>query len=380
MIIFKFIWDFSRAYFYVFCVLLMIISASCEKDSTQGKYPKLLVGDTEISISEDEPNGVAEIPMYLSIVPKTGGSFEYYTADSTAKAGKDYKSISREKISFKPGETYVIIRVEIIPNSEKIYDAAFKIKLENAENCVLPGSELVIKILNTDYETLVWSDEFNGGSLSTVFWNYETGGGGWGNNELQTYTNSNENVHLDSGYLHITALNPSPGSYTSGRITTKGKKEFTNGKVEIRAMLPEGKGLWPALWMLGANFSSVGWPTCGEIDIMESLGHAPSTSYGALHWNLNGHTYVTGTYNLPSGKFSTEFHVFSLVWTPTRIRWFVDGNQFFSKTREEIKGFPIRLPMFFIFNVAVGGTWPGNPDQTTTFPQHMIVDYIRVYQ
>jgi len=368
----------------LFCIsflpVLLLMPGSCERDTGQNSYPKLLISGTEISISEDEPNGIAEIPMYFSFVPRSGGSFEYYTADSTAVAGKDYKGISKEKLSFKPGDTYVIIRCEVIPNTERIYDAAFKIKLQNAENCVLPASELEVKILNVDYETLVWSDEFNGGSLNTLYWNYEKGGGGWGNNELQVYTDLKENVHLDSGYLHITALNPSPAYYTSGRITTQGKKEFTNGKVEIRAKLPEGKGLWPALWMLGANFSNVGWPSCGEIDIMESLGHEPSVSYGALHWNLNGHTYVTGTYTLPAGKFSTEFHVFSLVWTPTRIKWFVDGNQFFSKIHTEINGFPIRLPMFFIFNVAVGGNWPGNPDQTTKFPQHMIVDYIRVYQ
>jgi hypothetical protein len=353
---------------------------SCELDSGKDTLPGFLVGNTDVSVAEDIPGKIAEIPLYLSIVPREEGSFDYYTVDSSAVAGQDYVSIPKETMTFKPGQTSVIIRVEIIPNAERIFDVAFKIKLENPKNCNLPFNELRVKILNVDYKTLVWSDEFNSGSLNTNIWNYELGAGGWGNNELQKYTDAVANVHLDSGYLHISALNPSSGSYTSGRITTMGRKEFKNCMVEIRAMLPEGKGLWPAFWMLGANFSSVGWPSCGEIDIMEYLGHTPSTSYGALHWNLNGHTYVTGTYNLSSDKFSSGFHVFSLTWTPSKINWHVDGNIFFSKNRSEINEFPIELPQFFIINLAVGGNWPGNPDETTTFPQHLIVDYIRVYQ
>lgn len=369
---------FNQLHYLIVLVVFGVLS--CDSDSGKSTIPKLLISSSEINIPEDCQGGVAEIPMYHSVVSDFEGSFEYYTVDSTAVAGIDYVGIQKEKITFKPGATSVVIRVEIIPNSARINDVVFKIKLENPKNCILPAGELKVKILNVDYETLVWSDEFNHSSLNTVIWNYETGGGGWGNNELQRYTDAVANVHLDSGYLHITALNPSPGLYTSGRITTKGKKEFQNCRVDVRARLPEGKGLWPAVWMLGSNFSSVGWPTCGEIDIMEYLGHTPSISYGALHWNNNGHVYMTGSYQLPSGKFSSDFHIFSLIWTPSKIKWFVDGNMFFIKNRSEIPTFPIDKPMFFILNVAVGGNWPGNPDQTTQFPQRMIVDYIRVYQ
>ncbi len=365
---------------FIFSLTIAWLLFSCKADNEENNFPKLLVGSTTVSVAEDIPEGLVEIPMYHSVVPGSEGGFEYFTVDSTAVAGQDYVAVSDGKVTFKPGSIYVIIRLQIIPNSARISDVSFKIRFRNPENCVLPADEMVITIVNTDYETLAWSDEFNSISLNTNIWNFETGGGGWGNNELQSYTDSEENVHLDSGYLHITALNPSTGLYTSGRITTMGKKEFKNCRVEIRAKLPEGKGLWPALWMLGANFTSVGWPSCGEIDIMECLGHAPTVSYGAIHWNSNGHIYFTGSYELTSGKYSTDFHVFSLKWTPSKIEWFVDGYKFFNKNLSEIKGFPIDKPMFFIFNVAVGGNWPGNPDETTVFPQHMIVDYIRVYQ
>lgn len=363
----------------IIATMILPVFISC--DSNSGKnIPTLLVSSEDISVAEDVPGGIVEIPLYFSIVPEEEGSFDYYTVDSTAIGGEDYVVRTKETITLKPGQTSVVLRLELIPNPGKIYDVAFNVKFENQKNCIIPFSRLRVKILNVDYQTLVWSDEFNYASLNTNIWNFETGAGGWGNNELQRYTDAVENVHLDSGYLHITALNPSAGTYTSGRITTMGKKEFKNCRVELRAQLPEGKGLWPALWMLGANFSAVGWPACGEIDIMEYLGHTPSTSYGAIHWNNNGHTYVTGTYNLPSGKFSSEFHIFSLTWTPSVIKWYVDGNMFFSKNRSELSGFPIEMPQFFIVNLAVGGNWPGNPDGTTVFPQHLIVDYIRVFQ
>lgn len=239
---------------------------------------------------------------------------------------------------------------------------------------------MTVQIQNTDYVNLVWSDEFSISPLDPSVWNYELGGGGWGNNELETYTNLTDNVHIDSGYLHITATNPSVNDYRSGRITTMGKKEFTHGRIVIRAKLPEGKGIWPALWMLGSNFSTAGWPSCGEIDMMELLGDNPSTVYGTVHGNQGGHQSQGGSYSLPGGKFTDSFHIFTLIWAPNHFQWLVDNNSYLSIGKGQVSYFPFDLPQFFIFNVAVGGNWPGPPNGNTIFPQNMIIDYIRVYQ
>jgi beta-glucanase (GH16 family) len=233
--------------------------------------------------------------------------------------------------------------------------------------------------------TLAWQDEFSGDVLNTADWTYETGAGGWGNNELQYYRS--ENTTIADGYLTITAKQESfSGSeYTSSRLITKGKKSFEYGRIDIRAMLPEGQGLWPALWMLGANFNSVGWPACGEIDIMEMVGGSgrEKTVHGTLHWDNNGAHACTCDkpgYSLSSGTFADKFHVFSMIWTPTKITWYVDDVK-----SNEIDITPAALsefhdPFFFIFNVAVGGNWPGAPNSGTVFPQKMVVDYVRVFQ
>ncbi|MFN8239168.1 MAG: family 16 glycosylhydrolase [Bacteroidales bacterium] len=357
--------------------LIMPVFISCEKKEVTRD---IIIDKTPVNIWEDEPGGTVTLYLSLQQASDRNVTVNYSTADSTAVAGTDYTSVTNGTIEFKAGETSKSFTVNVHPNPAVKNDVYFKVTFSNPVNVNLKGTRMYVRIVNTDYNNLVWSDEFTSGPLSTATWNYELGAGGWGNNELETYTNSTNNVHIDTGYLHITALNPSGSTYTSGRITTKGKKEFTNCRVEIRAKLPQGQGLWPALWMLGANISTAGWPACGEIDIMEYLGHQTNTSYGAAHWNSNGHVYRTGSNVLSTGNYNSSFHVFSLVWTPNYLRWFVDGHEFFTKSKDDIAGFPMTLPQFFIFNVAVGGNWPGNPDPTTIFPQHMIVDYIRVYQ
>lgn len=241
----------------------------------------------------------------------------------------------------------------------------------------------------TSYDglTLVWEDDFSGASLSTSNWTYEIGRGsnGWGNNELQYYRQ--ENTRLQDGHLIITAKkeNFSEAAYTSSRLITKDKQSFQYGRVDIRAVLPKGQGIWPALWMLGANFGTVGWPQSGEIDIMEMIGGAgrEKTVHGTLHWDNSG-TYACTCgddgYSLSTGIFADEFHVFSIVWNASTITWYVDNIQFhqIDITPAEMSEFD--APFFFIFNIAVGGNWPGSPDATTIFPQYLIVDYIRVFQ
>lgn len=234
--------------------------------------------------------------------------------------------------------------------------------------------------------TLAWEDNFDGTTLDVANWTHETGTGsnGWGNNELQYYRANN--TTMQDGHLIITAKEESfSGSdYTSSRIVSKGKKTFRYGRVDIRAVLPRGQGLWPAVWMLGTNFETVGWPACGEIDIMEMVGGGSgrdNTTYGTVHWENSGqHADFGGNTSLSSGTFNDEFHVFSIEWDATEIRWLLDGQQFhvIDTTPAELDEF--RRNFFFIMNVAVGGNWPGIPNATTTFPQHMIVDYVRIFQ
>jgi beta-glucanase (GH16 family) len=227
---------------------------------------------------------------------------------------------------------------------------------------------------------LSWSDEFDGTSINLENWGYNIGGGGWGNNELQVYTSSSVNSNVQDGKLNITATQIQ-NTYYSARLITQGKREFRYGRIDIRAKLPIGRGIWPALWMLGANFNTVGWPRCGEIDIMEYLGHEPWKVHGSIHYFDTGHKSRTRSYALTTNdNFNDKFHIFSIVWQENSIRWYVDYQLYHEIKDTDIKFEAFRLPQFFIFNVAVGGNWPGNPDATTVFPQTMSVDYIRVFQ
>ncbi len=235
--------------------------------------------------------------------------------------------------------------------------------------------------------TLVWEEQFTGTALNESSWTFEVNGNGGGNNELQYYRR--ENTQLKDGYLVITAKKEAfeGKQYTSSRIVTKGKHDFKYGRIDIRALLPKGQGIWPALWMLGANIDSAPWPKCGEIDIMEMVGGAGNRDkqvYGTLHWDNNGARACTceghPPYTLSSGTFNDEFHVFTITWTTTEIKWYVDDQLFntVAITPAELSEFHNNF--FFIINLAVGGNWPGDPDGTTVFPQRLVVDYVRVFK
>lgn len=233
---------------------------------------------------------------------------------------------------------------------------------------------------------LAWADEFDGTSLDEKFWNYELGNNnGWGNEELQNY--KKENTSVKDGYLIIQAKNEPAGnqSYTSSRLTTQNKYNFKYGRVDIRAALPKGQGLWPALWMLGKNIPQVSWPKCGEIDIMEMIGGDASgrdnTVYGTLHWDNGGqYAQAGGNTKLASGIFNDEFHVFSIVWDAKKIVWYLDDKQFHVIDTTPAGLSEFQEEYFLLVNLAVGGKWPGNPNGTALFPQYFIVDYIRVFQ
>ncbi|MCH8567936.1 MAG: family 16 glycosylhydrolase [Balneolales bacterium] len=239
---------------------------------------------------------------------------------------------------------------------------------------------------------LVWSDEFGGEELDLSKWTFQLGTGAnyglinWGNNEQQFYTDREENLFIQDGMLHIRALQEqfSGRSYTSARIRSYNKGDWTYGRFEVRAKLPEGQGLWPAIWMMPTDNVYGGWPQSGEIDIMEALGHQPHISYGSVHYGpvWPNNRFRTGSITKPEGTFSEDFSVYAIEWEPGVIRFYVDDQLFFIVTENHLAPYnwPFDQRFHFILNVAVGGHWPGYPDETTEFPQEMIVDYVRVYQ
>jgi beta-glucanase (GH16 family) len=252
---------------------------------------------------------------------------------------------------------------------------------------------------------LAWSDEFEGpaGTLpDPEVWTPEIGDGtangnpGWGNNERQAYTNDPANVaHDGEGHLVIRALETggdappcyygAPCEYTSARITTAGTVEVTYGRIEARLKIPTGQGLWPAFWTLGNDFAEVGWPDSGEIDIMENVGREPDVVHGTIHGpGYSGGNAIGRPTTLPDGAaFADDFHVYAVDWSPETITWSVDGVAYSTVTAADLpRGarWVYDHPFFLILNVAVGGNWPGYPDATTSFPQEMVIDYVRVYQ
>lgn len=235
--------------------------------------------------------------------------------------------------------------------------------------------------------TLTWADEFNGTEVNNSNWTFETGASGWGNNELQNYTNG-DNVEVKDGKLIITAKkvndNQTVGSYTSTRMITMGKQEFMYGKMEIRAKLPSGRGIWPAIWMLGADFKTAGWPACGEIDIMEYVGYQPNTIHATVHTPAG----YGGNGDGSSKTLETaeeEFHIYGLIWTEKELIFYTDTPENvthrYAPSNKTEENWPFNKPQFFIFNIAVGGNWGGAQGiDDNIFPQSMEIDYVRVYQ
>jgi len=239
--------------------------------------------------------------------------------------------------------------------------------------------------------TVTFEDDFEGAAGSEPCpsrWGRDLGGHGFGNHELQTYTDGNANAFLDgNGNLVIEARKETVTgqdgitcAYTSARLLTKGKFSQTYGKFEARMKLPRGQGIWPAFWLLGESVDKVGWPLCGEIDIMESIGPVAKTLYATLHGpgycggeNLQGTTTV-------EESLSEAFHVFGIQWEPDQISWHFDGDCYATICRRDAgnREWPFDSPFFVLLNLAVGGDWPGSPDATTTFPQRLLVDYVRV--
>lgn len=260
--------------------------------------------------------------------------------------------------------------------------------------------------VNAASGTLVWSDEFSnstGASAqpSSTTWTYDTGGGGWGNNELETYCKwgsatspcdtANPNAYVGTdGYLHVVARNPSSGSYSSARMKTQGLFSFQYGRIEIRAQVPEGQGIWPAFWLLGNSYATASWPACGEMDVLERVNAAttPDWNEGSIHGTGFTGTSLGTTYFFPSGETAAGWHTYGMIWQKGSVSYYIDdpSNPYVTYSTSSISGlsgakwpFDTGQSAFLILNIAVGGSWPGSPDSTTTFPAEMLVDYVRIY-
>ncbi len=396
-------------------LIMSIGLITCSEDDKSDGLPTIpkpglsLVGD-DIVMPEGDTDTTLVFKIRLEDLSLMNVVVSYATFDGTAEAGSDYTATSG-KLLFSPSSKEKEIEVVIRGDLVKEADESFELRIFDAANADIIKDRIVITLLNDDINpadfvnipqtgytspesydgySLVWRDEFEGDGLDPGNWAHELGDGcpnlcGWGNNELQYY--QPENTLFRDGYLIIQAREESVGgkNYTSSRFITKDKQAFQYGRIDIRAALPEGKGLWPALWMLGANIDQVGWPACGEIDIMELTGERPNRILGTAHFGASvaQHQFRTAAKFLPSGKkFSEEFHVFSIIWQEDRIEWYMNDELYHTVTPASVgsQPYPFNQPFYFIFNVAVGGNLPGSPDANTRFPQHMIVDYVRVFQ
>jgi hypothetical protein len=382
--------------FYITSVFLAFLAtSSCEEPTV----PRLSADDVEI----DEGNSTFVLDFYVYLTEPASKKVivDYTTSGVSAIAGEDFE-LAQGVLEIEKGETTGLISLTILGDVDPEGTESFWISFSNPQNVTIPEpyAQITLKnddgappIDNTGYTSpssysgynLVWEEEFDGSSLDLSVWNYETGASGWGNNESQYYRSGNKNAELDQGYLRITAKEETHlgAPYTSARLTTQGKESFQYGRIDIRAKVPYGQGVWPALWMLGDNFGSAGWPTCGEIDIMELIGgdgYNDRTVYGTAHWSNNGsHAEYGGNKSLPLGeKYNDEFHVFSIVWNSSSIRWYVDNSLYHTMNTASLTAFQNKF--FFILNIAVEGNWPGPVGPSTQFPQYMLVDYIRVFQ
>ncbi len=363
--------------------ILLTILWGCDDDKPQATL--VLPTDLKVEITlSDENEGQVNVKAtaknvnYYTIIFQDGANTSEIVAN-TGEASHTYSTSGLYTIVTRAHAT----SLDYTQREDTI--RIYKTPTKNADGVPLHGYNS--PLVREGY-TLVWNDEFDGSGLDLNNWNFEigTGNNGWGNNELQYYLK--ENTSVKNGYLTIEAKQQAVESslYTSSRLTTQGKKSFQYGRIDIRAAMPKGQGLWPALWMLGDNFATAGWPDCGEIDIMEMVGGTAAgksdrVTHGTLHWDNNG-SYASfgGKTTTTKTNLNEEFHVYSIEWNENTIQWFLDDRHFHTIEISSAAMSEFHQTFFFIINVAVGGRWPGSPDETTRFPQQMHVDYVRVFQ
>ncbi|PWE00149.1 family 16 glycosylhydrolase [Marinilabilia rubra] len=354
-------------------IIAIIIPAfvSCSED---GNSPESYNVDFSIEVDSENPNNI--ILTNLSSGDYLYVEWDFGNGQSTGKITD--KDLEQTVYYPQKGEYEVSLTVWGPLNS-------------TADTKTLTKT-LTIEEDDPDYvnpEGLIWSDEFNSSSVNPANWTFEVGTGdwGWGNDELQYYTNG-DNVEIADGKLIITAEkvndNKERGSYTSTRMVTMNKHEFTYGRIEIRAKLPSGTGVWPAIWMLGSNLSQVGWPACGEIDIMEYVGYQPDIVHSTVHTSAGSGGNGSGS-SMSLTTAEEAFHIYGLLWTEESLTFYVDSPDnivhTYAPASKNDDNWPFNKPHFFILNVAVGGTWGGAQGiDNSIFPQSMEVDYVRVYE
>lgn len=397
--------EYINKYFLLLVITLGFIA--CEKDDPITdiiQFPRVIAEDSQGQEDAETLEAKVRLSWPYDQVVRVDYIIQPSAADTLplAEMDEDYVAISGT-LEFQPGDTLETVSIPIIADIITEDNEYFEILISNAELGVIIKSTGLLLIQDDDEGffiddtgpnspesypgmELVWEEQFDGSAIDEACWTHEIGNNGWGNNELQDYTASTKNSFQTGGYLVIEAKEEaSNGSnYSSARMITAGKKEFKYGRIDIRAKLPTGRGIWPALWMLGSNFWDEGWPQCGEIDIMELIGHQDNIVYGTAHYgeNPSSHNFMGGQDFLIGESFSDIFHVYSILWDEDLIIWYRDGIEFFRLQPDDIGSnpWPFNEEFFFIFNIAVGGDWPGSPDQTTLFPQRLVVDYIRVFQ
>ncbi|MBF2708592.1 glycoside hydrolase family 16 protein [Flavobacterium soyangense] len=346
------------------CLLIsafMLISCSSDSGSTGGSGTKsttptnLVVSALVIGTSVQNPNGDGSGMVNFNISATNATSYKILLGNG------EVKEVTNGVFTY----TYTASGT----NTYVVYVSAY-----NGANFISTSASISLYVA----PTALWSDEFNvAGTPNSNYWSYDTGAGGWGNNEAQYYTNRPENISVSNGTLKINTIKESylGSNYTSARIITKGKFSFKYGTVEIKAKMPIGGGTWPALWMLGSNIDTAPWPACGEIDMMEHLGNQLNKIYGTLHYP--GHYGGTGdSSNVTITNATTEFHIYKLDWRADFVKFYVD-NQLF-KTFVNSASLPFNQNFFLIINSAIGGNFGGTIDPnfvSSTFE----IDYVRVY-
>ncbi|MCW3088968.1 MAG: family 16 glycosylhydrolase [Ferruginibacter sp.] len=390
----------------VVLLTLLYISSSCKKAGDPAPTPVTsspVLTCPDVSVNRTSSAAVLRFYVNLSATSTSEASAKYSLVPGTALAPRDFPAAAGI-VSIVAGQSMGYIDVPITGDSLRQPDLQFSVQFSEPKNCTLgtTSAKGTIVTMNGTYLTtddagfstpliypgysLIWSDEFTGSSINQSNWNFESGGSGWGNHELEYYTARAQNAFQSNGKLIIEARSEAFGGnlYTSARMTTQNKKQFKFGRIDIRAKLPVTKGMWPALWMLGANISTVPWPACGETDIMEVVGSDPRKLVGTGHYanSAGAHDSRGSSVSLTGEDFSQKFHVFSIIWQLDSIKWLLDDQVYYTMTKSSTgtNNYPFNNDSFFIVNVAVGGDWPGPPDGTTNFPQRMFVDYIRVFQ